>query len=464
MGGVILLLLLGTQVLDWPWLAAMCGVALIFGLVRMRRRVPAPYRVAQSVDRILDLHDTLSTAYFYNRTEHHRKSSDEIREAQLAAAERVAREVPLGRAVPFSAPKSLYAMAVLALVASSLFALRYGMSRTLDLRPPLARMIFDVFHFSPKPETKLAHKDPKEQRIKDLLRQFGLPIDGEGDKTAGRQKEAPSAPSSQTEEARKQSGAGQEKTGATSAEEAKDKQDGSDKEQASADPSDDPRGQERGDQDQGGEQKAANSQQSANSQGESSSLMDKFRDAMANLLSRLKSQPRNGDGKQMAANSRGKPEIGQSRQNSGRKGAEANGKQSESGSNGEQQADQQGEGQQQAHNGPGKESGSESERAAKEGRSGIGREDGNKDIRAAEQLAAMGKISEIIGKRSQNLTGEVMVEVASGNQALRTAWSQSGASHAEAGGEIHRDEIPLAYQHYVQQYFEQIRKTPVKKQ
>ena len=41
--------------------------------------------------------------------------------------------------------------------------------------------------------------------------------------------------------------------------------------------------------------------------------------------------------------------------------------------------------------------------------SGIGRQDGNKDTKLAEQIAAMGKISEIIGKRSANVTGEVTI-------------------------------------------------------
>jgi len=36
----------------------------------------------------------------------------------------------------------------------------------------------------------------------------------------------------------------------------------------------------------------------------------------------------------------------------------------------------------------------------------------------------MGKINATIGKRSQKVTGEVMVEVASGNQQLRTQYSQ----------------------------------------
>jgi hypothetical protein len=55
-----------------------------------------------------------------------------------------------------------------------------------------------------------------------------------------------------------------------------------------------------------------------------------------------------------------------------------------------------------------------------------------------------------------------MVEVRSGDQQLKTQYSQKQAAHTDSGGEIHRDEIPLLYQQYVQQYFEQIRKTPAK--
>ena len=72
----------------------------------------------------------------------------------------------------------------------------------------------------------------------------------------------------------------------------------------------------------------------------------------------------------------------------------------------------------------------------------------------------MGKISEIFGKRAENLKGEVTVEVSSGDQQLKTPYSQSAAAHSDTGGEIHRDEVPLIYQQYVQQYFEQVRKLP----
>ena len=69
----------------------------------------------------------------------------------------------------------------------------------------------------------------------------------------------------------------------------------------------------------------------------------------------------------------------------------------------------------------------------------------------------MGKISEIIGKRSANLTGEATVEVQSTSQQLRTPYARRGAEHSQGGAEIGRDEVPVALQSYVERYFEQVR-------
>ncbi len=98
--------------------------------------------------------------------------------------------------------------------------------------------------------------------------------------------------------------------------------------------------------------------------------------------------------------------------------------------------------------------------ASQQNKSGMGKQDGDKDVKLAEQLAAMGKISEIIGKRNEKLQGEVMLEVSSSKQQLKTQYSQRSAQHGDSGGEIHRDEVPLIYQNYVQQYFEEVRKAP----
>ena len=70
----------------------------------------------------------------------------------------------------------------------------------------------------------------------------------------------------------------------------------------------------------------------------------------------------------------------------------------------------------------------------------------------------MGKISEILGKRSATISGEATVEVQTTNQQLHTPYAQKGAQHTQGGAEISRDEVPVALQPYVQQYFEQVRK------
>ena len=71
----------------------------------------------------------------------------------------------------------------------------------------------------------------------------------------------------------------------------------------------------------------------------------------------------------------------------------------------------------------------------------------------------MGKLSELFGRRSQNVKGEVMMEVTkSRNQGLRTPLVDRSATHAEAGGEVNRDEVPLHLQEYVQRCYERVRK------
>jgi hypothetical protein len=99
-----------------------------------------------------------------------------------------------------------------------------------------------------------------------------------------------------------------------------------------------------------------------------------------------------------------------------------------------------------------------SDRKSANSHSGIGHTNGDKGIKDAEQLKAMGKLAEIIGRRSANLTGDVTVETSSTNQQLRTQYSGRIGEHADLGGEINRDEIPAAYREYVREYMELVHK------
>ena len=178
-------------------------------------------------------------------------------------------------------------------------------------------------------------------------------------------------------------------------------------------------------------------------------------------MSKLKMQDKPGEGNKQSQQQSAQQQSAQQRQGKDDKGSPQQGKQSDSASSQDQQGDQEGQNSEKASAAQNKSGSKSSDKPpSQDGKSGIGKEDGDKSAKEAEQLAAMGKISEIIGKRTANMSGEVMVEVASGKQQLKTQYSQRKATHADAGGEINRDEVPLAYQQFVQQYFEEIRKAP----
>jgi hypothetical protein len=195
---------------------------------------------------------------------------------------------------------------------------------------------------------------------------------------------------------------------------------------------------------------------------EAASLLAKLQEAMQNMLSKLGLQPETGGFEEkFAAKQRG---------NKNGKGEQGSGKQQQSGKKG-QQSDQAGE-PQDGEGQPGDQSkqgeqadakatgkGDSQQQGTKQPGSGIGSQDGAKDIKQAEQLAAMGKLNEIIGKRSANVTGEATIEVQSTSQQLNTPYSRRNAAHGEGGAEISRDEIPATVETYVQQYFEQVRKS-----
>jgi hypothetical protein len=49
------------------------------------------------------------------------------------------------------------------------------------------------------------------------------------------------------------------------------------------------------------------------------------------------------------------------------------------------------------------------------------------------------------------------VETPSGNQQLKTAYSQRQGKHVDSSSEINSNEVPLRYQQYVRDYMEKIR-------
>jgi hypothetical protein len=460
LASLILLLLAGTQILSWEWLLLLPAIALASGVYLTLRSAPSPYQVAQRVDRNLNLADTLSTALFFAPIDPAGPGGD-MRRAQWSQAESIAAGVDPRRAIPLRMPRALYGTLLLALAAGGLFALRYGLDRTLDLRPPLARIVQDRLGYA---EAGQAARDRQNPAARDPKRPDdpGFSLDDSGQKTPGELDAAPDSaldtvgepdPGNKAASSRPDSSKLAQSTELEGVENKSEDPDGVSANPGNQQSADGKQGPSAGKQ---GKQGQGDDQQGSGNPGENSGLLGKFRDAMSSLMNRMRQQ-----GQQQAGAQNG----GQQKSQSGNAGQ--NGKQGRQPGEGKQ-ADakdgQPGDDSQSAQSAqPGSPGQSGQQPATKQPGSGIGRQDGSKDVKLAEQLAAMGKISEIIGKRAANVTGEVTVEVENSNRELRTPYAQRDAHHAQAGGEINRDEVPVALQSYVQQYFEQVRKQAARK-
>ena len=452
----ILLLLLGTEILRWQVALVIPVAALAIGLYVARRRLLSPYATAQLIDRRLGLADTLSTALFFSQSERASRLSSDIVRLQADSAERLSRSVDPRQAVPYRMPRTIYGMLVLLLVAGSLFALRYGVSRRLDLRQPLATMLQETFGTEKTQQAKKAReKMPKVPRpdvapdsdmAADQEKRAGDPQDAMSDQADEAAEPMPGKSESKASDGKKSDESGEQASN--------EPQEGSNEERAGNDSENANSGQQGNKQDS----KEGSPKQDANSSGDNNSLMSKVKDAVQNLLSRMKPQQNQSGSQQQSGEQNSQQGKGQ--QNGGKQQSAKNGQQQQAG---DQQSDSQegqaGEQSQNSQDPQGKGTGnSDAKQASKQPGSGVGSQDGDKKLKQAEQLAAMGKISEIIGRRSQTISGETTVEVQATNQQLHTQYANRAAQHTQAGAEIGRDEIPVALETYVEQYFEQVRK------
>ncbi|MEZ5353611.1 MAG: hypothetical protein R2762_13315 [Bryobacteraceae bacterium] len=461
--GAVLLLLLGTQILDWYWLVVLFVAGAAISAFRTWRFLPTPYQVAQAVDRRLDLHDSLSTAYHFREPSAAARAEAHVVELQQREAEQVAHSLEAGQAMPWRAPKSMYPMMAVAAVVAGLGVLRYGIHGSLDLSSPLVEPMTDFFHPAAQQAARNAKQTPRRPGEDPLA----IPVD-RTDAPAPELDPASDAALSEVDVPDTTQGEDPNSTARTKQTEVK----------AAADEGEEGEAGEEGDR-EAGDGKEGNSDSSKEggadgskgdpskeaprkgAGGDNDSLMNKMRDAMANLMSKLKIPQQAGQSKQSASNQKSGQKEGESRDSgSGQKGEKGQGQPQGKGSPSEDPDAQGQKGEQQAQAGQGKNSDKSSEAGdPNEAKSGMGKQDGSKDLQDAEQVAAMGKLSELFGKRAENIKGEVMVEVTSSKQQqLRTQYTQKEGEHREAGGEIHRDEVPEVYQHYVQQYFEQVRK------
>ncbi len=452
-GGFALLLIVGTRYMEWWTLGAFVAAGLAVGAYRVYRRTPGRYATAMRLDRNADLRDTLATALHFSGEEF--SGSAEFRRSQREQAESAAGTVRLELAAPFHFPRALYAMAALCVVASALIGLRFGLGHGLDLRAPITQFLLEdqaIRDAKKQPAHGPKSQKPWMREAQSLLSKLGMgqnpdapsPSDPDAlDKAIEEALQSPREPGGKDRKGASSGKSGQSKEGAAPGDEhAGDPIDNG--EQSAADQS----GSEASNSRKTDAGSKASSGKSANS-GSRESLLSRLKDAVSGVLSK----------------------SGKDNDASGQKNEQSAKNESQDGSKGQQgKSDQQGKSQSGAQDGQPDANGQSGQQAQGkltskadtqpgQGGSGIGSQDGSKEIREAAQLKAMGKISEIIGQRAATVSGETMVEVQSGNQKLRTDYSNTRAAHVETDGDVTRDEIPVAVQAYVQQYFAEVRKS-----
>jgi hypothetical protein len=452
LGALVVMLLVGTQVLDGRWLGVLAVVGLGTAGYQVRARLVEHYRVAQLLDRRLQLADSLSTAWYL--LSNGGKRQDAITEYQLKGAERAALGVDVARAFPFTGRKLWSIAGGLALVAASLFSVRYLVTNSLSLRQSLIPLrLSEVLERTDKDidETK---RQREEAQGSDKRGQKATPkADGQKDAKEPQRGEMPQLAKGEG------AGAGQNPNEPAEMQESKS-QDGQNRERkdGEAGGTQQRAGAKQGDEGgQTGSSPKAGPEDQANNPKGSNGLLDRMKDALSSMAAKMRpnSQSKQDANERSGEDHKGDQQNGSKDQNSQPRQDASNKESSEQQQSSEGQG--QGQTQEKTRAGQGKTADQSADKSKSDAHSGIGSQDGDKSAKDAEQLKAMGKLAEIIGKRSERATGEVMVENPSGKQQLQTNYSQRLGRHSDLGGEINRDEIPLMYQQYIREYMSEVR-------
>jgi hypothetical protein len=459
-GGGILMLLLGTQILNWYWFALLSAAALLVSIMRIRNRMLTQYRVAQVLDSRLHLSDSLSTALFLLTAADRR--NDPVARLQIEQARQLAASVSPAIAFPFGRNRNWQIAGALGAIACGLFAVRYLVPGKLNFEQSLVPM-----HLTPvlerleqslsasaanqpaaypgasedgrsqgkSPQTQTTNDDPDLSRSHDpdLEQQQSNPSNGEESPARKITAQADQKPQNSESENKASSEPAQQRN-----------------------PGDHPSPETR-------EQANAPAQnakeQSTGNQQSPSSLLEKMKEAATSLLAKMRSTP---SPQNAAQNSDRSPDMTRTEEQTaaknGQPGESANAQKQRTRNDTGSDGAEQGQTREKADTSDVRNSDKSPDQNGSDSRSGIGRQNGDKAPKEADQLQAMGKLAEIIGKRSADLTGEVTVEASSAKQRLKTEYSQQIGRHSDLGGEINRDEIPLMYQQYVREYMERVHK------
>lgn len=443
LGSFVLLLVLGADIVDWRWLTIFPTLTFAAGALLAWRRCPNGYKTAQHIDARLHLADTLSTAVFYWPAHLSVRCDEKMRCSQREYAGRMASAVNLRAAFPLQIPRPvLSCLTALMLLAVGLGIVRHHLEHSLDLRRPLAPCVQEWARsfesmFSRAERYRLASTQDKNDALGEKA--DGRPQESSGDDSSSSASE--DRDTADPGEALAQKG---EKPASGSGSEGQENQTADRRQQDSEEPA--------GSGDEAGSQPrdAQSSNGADNQPGTSSGLLGKLSNSLANLTSALKSKlagAADRKGIQGAGHGTSSEIAKAANANAGAQGDTPEAKAGDAGAAGDSSPTDSG----------GDAMSGRSANPEQRGGNGAGSDDGSKQLQLAKQLEAMGKISVILGKRSQGVSGDVSVEVTSGRSELRTPYELRHAAHGSVEASAERDRIPIEFESYVQQYFRELR-------
>lgn len=455
----ILILLLGTQLLNWYWLVLVGGFGLALAGIRVRKRLPEIYFTAQALDTRLSLHDSISTAWYIGGVPE--IAATPAGQLQLSQAEALASEVDPAAAFPVRMHNSWAFALALAALALSLFSIRYLVQRNTNLSQSLIPLRLRMLPAALRDELSgntpaTAAARPLTDQQKDARQELAKADESDPrlNDVVGMKNPAAAPP----EEGKAQGNSALDQSPSDGKNPANGKDSGTEGSPDSSSPpgaKDDAAGTAKN-AEEGDRSKASGDQQS-------DSLMSRMKDAVSSFMAKMK--PDNSSQTQRSqSQSTAAPDQDQTQTESGPSKSDTSASQSsQANAKSDAKSSEQAQATEMSQSGDSRNPGTSENKEGNQSKSGIGRQNGGKDVQLAQEKEAMGKLAEIVGKRSRDVSGEMMVEVPSGKEQLKTAYTGQVAQHSDTSGEINRDEIPVALQPYVRAYMELVREKPAAK-
>ena len=478
---VIVLLALGVVlVFGWrlfplDWLALIAVSSFVTFGTQFFRRLPDPYRAAIILDRHLNAADTLSTAWHLQQL-NGRRPNGAISQLVEQRAEGLARRVRLSRIIPIRVPRYAPVALMLLLADGILFGFRYGripqLENLIHLGSYEAHQLMDGQSTDPyqaryeKPPVPEWARRELEQIISEGTSgdSYSEHIEGSTEKFDASTETAemtwPDGWTPLQARAAKQEepieGGQQSSEVGSSAQ--SDRQEGSPASTREDSP--------------GNQHASADSERAAKGQGEDaqqanntkeSELLRKLQEAMRELLARLNLPDLPRQGRTQQVPQQGRSERGNDQRSTdnrllGEDDPRANSRTQSVLHGRPGSRESEGTGMRAER----RSSTSSSKRASRRGaNSGAGRQEGAKALREQEAQEAIGKLVELIGRRSENVKAEAIIEVSSGIQDLKTPYGTPPGVKSSAGSLLHREVIPPLYRDYVKAYFEMLHQLPL---